>query len=76
MKYHLRALARGGEKYKGQNSLREELLQLKRFGLIEEVPSQKIGNLLDGMETNFAAFVRLTPTGDVFIRALDNIEAQ
>ena len=33
--------------YDGQSSLREELLRLKRFGLIEEIEGQKIGDMLD-----------------------------
>ncbi|AMV24914.1 hypothetical protein VT84_10985 [Gemmata sp. SH-PL17] len=76
MKYHLRALARGGEMYKGQDSLRQDLLQLKRFGLIEEVSPQKIGDFLDGKDANVASFVRLTQTGEKFLLALDKIEAQ
>ncbi|QEL14327.1 hypothetical protein [Limnoglobus roseus] len=76
MKYHLRVLARGGELYTGQDSLRQDLLQLKRFGLIEEVPPQKIGDFLDGKQANVALFVRLTPTGEKFLPALDKIESQ
>jgi hypothetical protein len=76
MKHHLRVLAAGGEQYKGQEGLRQELLQLKRFGLIEEVPPQKIGAFLDGKDANVASFVRLTPTGKKFIMALDKIETQ
>ncbi len=76
MKYHLRVLARGGEMYRGQDSLRQDLLQLKRFDLIEEVPPQKIGDFLDSKEANVASFVRLTSTGEKFLLALDKIEAQ
>jgi len=77
MKYHLRILARGGdETYEGSDGLRRDLVQLKRFGLIEEIPPQKIWDFLDGKKANVASFVRLTATGDKFIRALDKIEAE
>ncbi len=62
--------------YRGQDSLRQDLLQLKRFDLIEEVPPQKIGDFLDSKEANVASFVRLTSTGEKFLLALDKIEAQ
>jgi hypothetical protein len=51
-------------------------LRLKRFGLIEEVPGQKIGDFFDGNRVNLAKFVRLTPTGIKFIETLDVIERQ
>ena len=77
MKYHLRILARGGdETYEGSDGLRRDLVQLKRFGLIEEIPPQKIWDFLDGKKANVASFVRLTATGDKFIPALDKIEAE
>lgn len=73
-KYHLRSLARSEEEYVGQSSLREELFRLKRFGLIDEIEGQKIGDMLDGSKFKLRSFVRLTPQGERFIRALDEIE--
>jgi hypothetical protein len=75
-KYHLRALLRGGEMYEGRPSLRDELFRLKRFGLIEEVEGQKIGDLFDGRKDNFANYVRFTDNGKKFILGLDRIERQ
>jgi hypothetical protein len=74
-KYHLRSLARTDEEYTGQSSLREELFRLKRFGLISEVEGQKIGEMLDGKKFKLRSFVQLTPQGERFIKALDEIEA-
>ena len=74
-KYHLRALGRtSDEVYDGQLSLREELLRLKRFGLIEEIEGQKIGDMFDGTKFKLRSFVCLTAQGERFIRALDDIE--
>jgi hypothetical protein len=73
-KYHLRTLARGDEEYTGQASLREELFRLKRFGLIDELEGQKIGDMLDGRKFKIGSFVRLTQQGERFIKALDEIE--
>jgi hypothetical protein len=75
-KYHLRALARGGEEYTGCGSLRDEILRLKRFGLIDEVEGQKVGDMFDGKKFRLDSFVHLTPNGTKFIRALDAIESQ
>jgi hypothetical protein len=75
-KYHLRALSRGGEEYEGKPTLRDELLRLKRYGLIDEVEGQKIGDLFDRRKDNFAKYVRLTETGEQFIVALRKIESQ
>ncbi len=76
-KYHLRLLGRSDEdeEYTGQSALREELFRLKRFGLIEEVEGQKIGNMLDGKKFMPRSFVRLTRQGERFIQELDQIEA-
>jgi hypothetical protein len=74
-KYHLRSLARSDEEYTGQSSLREEIFRLKRFGLIAEVEGQKIGEMLDGKKFKLRSFVQLTPQGERFIKALDEIEA-
>jgi hypothetical protein len=73
-KYHLRSLARGDEEYTGQPALREEMFRLKRFGLIDEIEGQKIGDMFDGKTFRFRSFVRLTPQGERFIKALDEIE--
>lgn len=73
-KYHLRSLARGDEEYAGQPSLRDEMFRLKRFGLIDEVEGQKIGDMFDGKKFTLRSFVRLTPQGERFIKALDEIE--
>jgi len=75
-KFHLRALARGGERYTGRPELRNELLHLKRLGLIEEVPGQKIGDIFDGKVVDPGAFIKLTDSGKKFIVALDKIESQ
>jgi len=74
-KYHLRSLARADEEYVGQPSLREEMFRLKRFGLIDEVEGQKIGDMFDGNRFKLRSFVRLTPQGERFIKALDEIES-
>jgi hypothetical protein len=74
-KYHLRALARGGEKYTGCASMREELFRLMRYGLAEEIEGQNVGDIHDGREVDLAAFLRLTQTGHKFVRALPGIEA-
>jgi hypothetical protein len=74
-KYHLRTLARGDQEYTGQGTLREELFRLKRFGLIDELPGQKIGDMLDGRQFMLASFVQLTQQGERFVKALDKIEA-
>ena len=74
-KYHLRSLARTDEEYTGQPSLREEMFRLKRFGLIDEVEGQKIGDMFDGKKFKLRSFVHLTPQGKRFINALDEIEA-
>jgi hypothetical protein len=74
-KYHLRSLARTDEEYTGQPSLRDELHRLKRFGLIDEVEGQKIGDMFDGKKFMLRSFVRLTSQGERFIKALDKIEA-
>jgi hypothetical protein len=77
-KYHLRSLARTNEtaeEYTGQASLREEMFRLKRFGLVDEVEGQKIGDMFDGKKFKLRSFVRLTPQGERFIKALDEIEA-
>jgi len=74
-KYHLRSLARTDEEYTGQSSLREEMFRLKRFGLIDEVEGQKIGDMFDGKKFRPRSFVHLTPQGERFIKALDEIEA-
>ncbi len=71
----MRALGRtSDEVYDGQLSLREELLRLKRFGLIEEIEGQKIGDMFDGTKFKLRSFVCLTAQGERFIRALDDIE--
>jgi hypothetical protein len=75
-KYHLRSLARGGnEEYVGQASLREELFRLKRFGLLDELEGQKIGDMFDSKRFKLREFLRLTSQGERFIKALDEIEA-
>jgi hypothetical protein len=74
-KYHLRALARGGEKYTGRPPLRDELFRLMRYGLIDEVKGQNIGDIHDGKEIELADFVKLTPNGEKFVRALPELEA-
>jgi hypothetical protein len=74
-KYHLRSLARTDEEYTGQSSLREEMFRLKRFGLIAEIEGQKIGDMFDGKKFKLRSFVHLTPQGERFIKALDEIEA-
>lgn len=74
-KYHLRSLARTDEEYTGQSSLREELFRLKRFGLIDEIEGQKIGDMFDNKKFKLRSFVRLTQQGERFIKALDEIEA-
>jgi hypothetical protein len=74
-KYHLRSLARADEEYTGQASLREEMFRLKRFGLIDEVEGQKIGDMFDGKKFKLRSFVCITPQGERFIKALDEIEA-
>lgn len=74
-KYHLRTLGRTDEEYTGQSSLRDELFRLKRFGLIDEVEGQKIGDMFDGKKFMLRSFVCLTPQGERFIRALDEIDA-
>jgi hypothetical protein len=73
-KFHLRALGRGDDEYVGQGSLREELHRLKRFGLLDEVPGQKIGDIFDGKAIKLSSFVSLTSQGKGFIRSLDEIE--
>lgn len=73
-KYHLRSLARTDDEYKGRSSLREELFRLKRFGLIDEIGGQKIGDMFDGKKFKLRSFVSLTSQGGRFIRALDDIE--
>ncbi len=73
-KYHLRSLARGDEEYVGQGSLRDELFRLKRFGLLDELEGQKIGDMFDNKRFTLRGFVRLTPQGERFLKALDEIE--
>jgi hypothetical protein len=50
------------------------LFRLKRFGLIDEIEGQKIGDMLDGKKFKLRSFVRLTSQGERFIRALNDIE--
>ena len=77
-KSHLRTLRRiagpDGD-YIGCSSLREELWRLKRFGLIDEVEGQKIGDMYDDRRFRLHSFVRLTAQGEGFIKALSQIEA-
>jgi hypothetical protein len=75
-KYHMRALDRGDTLYTGQEALRQELLKLKRYGLIDEVPGQKIGDIFDRNIIDLAKFVRLSKPGKRFLLNLDRIEAQ
>ena len=49
-------------------------MRLKRFGLIEEIEGQKIGDMFDGTKFKLRSFVCLTAQGERFIRALDDIE--
>jgi hypothetical protein len=74
-KHHLRALARGGEIYTGCDSLWSEFFRLMRFGLIAEVPGQKIGDVFNGKPFTLNDLVSITPNGSKFLIALDKIEA-
>jgi predicted nucleotide-binding protein len=85
-KHHLRTLYRLGNAsfseiprsdiYVGRPELRDELFRLRRFGLVDEVPGQRVGLIYDGNEVNLADFLRLTPIGSNFVLALPMIESQ
>jgi hypothetical protein len=85
-KHHLRTLSRLGNArfseiprsdiYVGRPELREELFRLKRFGLIGEVPGQRIELIYDDKDVNLADFLRLSPIGKDFVLALPMIERQ
>ena len=85
-KHHLRTLYRLGNArfseiprsdiYVGRPELLEELFRLRRFGLIDEVPGQRIGLIYDDKEVNLADFLRPTPIGNNFVLALPRIENQ
>ena len=54
--------------------MRDEMFRLKRFGLLDELPGQKVGDMFDNKRFKLREFVQLTPQGERFIRALDEIE--
>ena len=73
-KYHLRALLRDTEEYKGRHTLRAELVHLKKLGLIELCEGQSINDLHDDKIFDLKQYVKLTGSGELLARSLCEID--
>lgn len=63
--------------YEGRSSLRAELRRLREIGLVEMVSSDKhVGHLTGGKKYDLSDYVRLTPTGEMWVRRLREVQKE